>query len=236
MDGWPLRRLHPSTGETMKHPKVTAEDYIAARTNTAVRNRVAMAHRGLAAKIAQRYMRPGLSIEDLVQVAMIGVMRALETYQQELGAFSTYSSRWIKYYCDHYQRKTCASVSGVGRKSRVEIEHCLERGENVRLHERQLVALNHAASLDAPLERGSFEDLLPGESDTFDEAAEHGRQATLQRAIDQLPDRERYVIRRRLRGATLADVGREWGTSRERARQLEARAVAKLRFAMGAEL
>ena len=50
----------------------------------------------LVISIAKSYVNKGLSMEDLVQEGNIGLMRALETYNYELGSISTYATYWIK--------------------------------------------------------------------------------------------------------------------------------------------
>lgn len=52
--------------------------------------------------------------------------------------------------------------------------------------------------------------------------------ATLRRLVDRLPDRERDVLRMRLNGLTLNEIGRSWGLCRERIRQIETKAVRML--------
>jgi RNA polymerase sigma-32 factor len=65
------------------------------------------------------------------------------------------------------------------------------------------------------------------------EAQEHAQlQAELGRALDALDQRERFIVERRIMSSdelSLAELGRQLGVSRERARQLEARAKRKLR-------
>ncbi|MGB0748012.1 MAG: RNA polymerase sigma factor RpoH [Magnetospiraceae bacterium] len=98
-------------------------------------------------------------------------------------------------------------------------------------------------SLNAPLpkeEGGEFMDLLPDESPTPEaivaDAQEIARNSDLLRdAMDQLPDRERHILtERRLRDdpVKLEDLGKHYGISRERVRQLEVRAFDKVKKAV----
>ncbi len=85
-----------------------------------------------------------------------------------------------------------------------------------------------------------MQDLLPDETPTPEalvaEREERSqRHGSLQRALATLPDRERHILeQRRLveEPATLEDLGRQYGISRERVRQLENRAFDKLQKAM----
>jgi RNA polymerase sigma-32 factor len=98
-------------------------------------------------------------------------------------------------------------------------------------------------SLNAPLAEGSdehWQDFLADTRPTPEEAVvslrdDRRRSAWLAEALDELSPRERRIIReRRLRevSATLEELGRELGVSKERVRQLESRALLKLRASM----
>jgi RNA polymerase sigma-32 factor len=79
---------------------------------------------------------------------------------------------------------------------------------------------------------------LPGQDAQFQEAErEHSVHQLLSGALDGLDRRERYIVERRIMSddeMSLADLGRELGVSRERARQLEARAKKKLQRQLSA--
>jgi len=98
-------------------------------------------------------------------------------------------------------------------------------------------------SLDAPLADGSAEthasqiaDPSAGPEEIVAERHDRGvRARRLHACLADLPPRERaIVVRRQLEdeGVTLETLGRELGISKERVRQLEARAIAKLRAAL----
>jgi RNA polymerase sigma-32 factor len=98
-------------------------------------------------------------------------------------------------------------------------------------------------SLNAPLAEGGeehWQDFLADTRPTPEEVVislrdDRRRSAWLAEALDELSPRERRIIReRRLRevSATLEELGRELGVSKERVRQLESRALLKLRVSM----
>jgi RNA polymerase sigma-32 factor len=98
-------------------------------------------------------------------------------------------------------------------------------------------------SLNAPLSEGgdeNWQDFLADSRPTPEEVVislrdDRRRSAWLAEALDELSPRERRIIReRRLRevSATLEELGRELGVSKERVRQLESRALLKLRASM----
>jgi RNA polymerase sigma-32 factor len=103
---------------------------------------------------------------------------------------------------------------------------------------------NRDPSLDAPCCGGGspLGALLPGGSATPEEALgeaeqEHGRRRALAEALAGIGERERQILEARHLGddggPTLAELGRRFGISRERVRQLELRAKAKLRVFCG---
>ena len=94
-------------------------------------------------------------------------------------------------------------------------------------------------SYDVPVgaeDDGSLSDLLADETETEVEAVymEDALKDVVQDLLDALPERERYLVERRYgldggKCATLEEVGRELGVTRERARQIQAVALRKLR-------
>jgi RNA polymerase sigma-B factor len=71
----------------------------------ATRNRLVEAHRGLAASIAHDYRDRGVELDDLVQIAMLGTLKAVERYEPERGIpFSSFASRTINGEIKRYFR------------------------------------------------------------------------------------------------------------------------------------
>src|SRR5215210_7981794 len=250
--------------EAARYPLLTADEEVSLakrveRGDHDAKERMINSNLRLVVSIAKRYQGHGLSLLDLIQEGIIGLIRAVEKFDWRRGfKFSTYATWWIRQ----------AVQRGVANKSRTirlpvhiaDREQKMARAERLlapklgrqptdeeiakqaKLPLKQVREVRQAAraitSLDKPLgadNEGRFGDLFASDhSEPEEELTVSLEEDVLRRAVTQLPEREREVVKRRygLNGernpASLATIGRELGLTRERVRQIEARALERL--------
>ncbi|MGW6730466.1 sigma-70 family RNA polymerase sigma factor [Nocardia sp. NPDC055029] len=212
----------------------------------------------LVVSIARRFpTNTGMSLLDLIQEGTLGLIRAVEKFDHERGLkLSTYATYWIRQSIGRAltdQGRTIRLPSNVADvlhrviRVRRELTHQLGRAATVEelataaeLTVGQVEAMlryeAEPVSLHAPVgedtELGALlPDTAPAPADTV---AERMLPRYVEAALGVLTERESAVIRLRFgldrgEGRTLEEVGSELGVSRERARQIEAKAMSKLR-------
>jgi RNA polymerase primary sigma factor len=228
------------------------------------RDQLINANLRLVISIAKPYSFTNYPIEDLIQEGNMGLMRAATRYEYQRGfKFSTYATWWIKQsitraIADHERtvRLPVHIVESVNRvkKSQRQMEEQFRRpatlaelASNLELSEEKiqklLVISQPIESLDVSNDGigeiaalGLFQDV----PDPEEAAMNSSLQRAVKKAIDDMEIKQAKVIRLRFgiecqSEHTLEEVGEAFGVTRERIRQIEAKAIRKLAHASRCE-
>jgi RNA polymerase sigma-32 factor len=209
--------------------------------------------------IAAEYRRWGVPLEDLIQQGNLGLLKGAARFEPERECrLITYAVYWIRAEIREYVVRGYRVVRIGGSKAERRALRAYRRtreDDPARLAEIAGVSEAHAQrlmpmlkhrdmSLDsAPDGESPAVDRLPAdtatpEDDCLHADGEHHLRARVQDALQGLSTRERWILDHRVlsrddEGETLEALGRRLGVSKERVRQLEARALQKLRGALG---
>ncbi len=226
---------------------------------TEIKNELTIRNLRLVVNIAKYYVGKGLSLLDLVQEGNIGLMKAVDKFKYEKGfKFSTYATWWIRQAITRAlidQTKTIRVpvhlmefYNKVNRTSRELTQQLGREPDNEEIAKQLSVsrrkveeafrALQDPIALQTPLgdEDTKLEDLIGDQHSPSPsaEAEEHERTEKTIGVLKSLTPKEEQVIRLRFgigvdRDHTLEEVGRHLSITRERVRQIEAKALRKLK-------
>ncbi len=202
------RRLAAIDPETVRASELDEVERLLAAA-AAVKNDIVQANLRLVVSIAKRHIRPNQDLFELVSDGNVSLMRAVDKFDYTRGfKFSTYAS-W-------------AVIRNFARTIPEQHLH----------HER------YQTGWEEVLETAP----LPAAPDGVESDQLAAMRSTLERMLDCLDLRERTILRQRYglegrHGAqTLEQIGQRLGVSKERIRQLEVRAIAKLRASFADEV
>jgi RNA polymerase primary sigma factor len=230
--------------------------------DAAARERMVLANLRLVVAVARKYRGMGLPLADLIGEGNLGLIKAVERFECEKGfRFSTYASKWIRQAvtktlaADSRTVRLPANVIEMIRRVRAteesmlkneqaepaEDEICLRLGLSSARYA-QMANAASSVSLDAPCSPDSevclHEMLADGSTEMPDDVAfEHIDSDKLEAYLQGLSKRERRILSYRFgledgNLRSLAETGKMVGITRERIRQIEKRAIDKIRRMM----
>jgi RNA polymerase primary sigma factor len=222
------------------------------------RNQLIDAHLHLVVRIARKYSRRGLALLDLIQDGNMGLLRAAEKFDPRLGfRFSTYAWWWVRQFIRQGAFETSRLIripanvmdrwrelrqarrnlfQKLGREPTLR-EIATELGRPVEEMLAIVATMTRPVSLETPMGEDSYlgqfiEDRIspkPFEAVMIEEVRAH-----VANALAALLPREEAVLRARFgvgeaRQLTLEEIGRQYSITRERVRQIEHKALERLR-------
>ena len=217
------------------------------------RNELIEAHRPLATHLARRYANRGEPLDDLVQVAFVGMLKAVERFDLERGLeFSTFATATVDGELKrHFRDKTWSIrvprrfqelhlrlaptiaelTQRLGRAPLIsEIARELGIRDEEVLEAMEVGGAYRSASLDAPGgegREGGLAERLGSLDGNFD-LTEH--RVVIERALEALPEREREVLRLRFfEDLTQTEIAEQVGVSQMHVSRLIARSLTVLR-------
>jgi RNA polymerase primary sigma factor len=209
-------RAHPPLDRAEEHAvalRARAGDRVAAQ-------KLARHNLAFVVAIARRQRRGAVRLDDLIQEGNVGLMKAVEKFDPHAGTrFSTYAVWWIRAYVGKYLKEARSSVrpiSGTAAQTDLSLDVTVdEEGEITHLDR--------------------IEDEGPGPEERFLSAEnDRGVRVTLSKQRKRIGELGWDIVHSRLEQdepVTLEELGKRWGVSRERVRQVELRAKHQLRRA-----
>jgi len=213
----------------------------------------------LVISIAKRYINRGLQFMDLIQEGNLGLMRAVEKFEYQRGyKFGTYATWWVRQAITRAiadQARTIRIpvhmievINKLNRTARTLVQEMGREPTLEEIAERMGVPLHHAQkifkaskktiSLETPIgeEESRLEDFIEDKESVSPQEATISSNLVkqIQSVFSTLDSREEKILRMRFgigekHDHTLEEVGQEFKVTRERIRQIEEKALKKLR-------
>lgn len=252
--------MHPGAGVTARRDEVTSrreahgmiQTYLDTR-NTQARDRVVYAYQGLAYSLASRFAQRGEELDDLNQVALVGLVKAVDRFDPARGAeLTTFATAIILGELKRHLRDRSWSVrlprrihdlhlqaqrtvdeltQELGRSPTIgEVAQRVGASEDLILEALDAGGLRHNASLEAPAGAGD-DSSVQGRLVCIDQRlADVDGRLSLDPLLRRLPDREQRILALRFGwGCSQTEIAGRVGISQMQVSRLLARSLAQLR-------
>lgn len=252
-----LREINETSLLTAKDERELAR--LIEQGDVRARDRMVRANLRLVVNIARGYVGKGLSLQDLIEEGNLGLLRAVEGFDPEMGTrFSTYASYWIKQsikralinsaktiripaymveLLSKWRRGSARLNEELGRTPTAE-EIARVLGvpkKKLSIIKKAIQVYNSAPQSDQTDAGWSLGEMVMDErlKAPDEELLDHDVMATVLELLETLESREATVLRMRFglgmpQSHTLKEIGTQLGLTRERVRQIETEALAKL--------
>jgi len=184
-----------------------------------------------------------IEIEDLIQVGLIGLLKAVEDYQSDSGAvFSTYATirirgamldelrgrDWLPRSVQRDLGRVATAIEKVEQRlGRPASEKDIADELDMNLEDYRVLAGELACARISQLDEA---ELPPGDDEPAEQVAEETRRAALADAITTLPEKEGLMLSLYYsEGLNLKEIGLVMGVSESRVSQIHGQAVARLK-------
>lgn len=254
------RFLSELADQKIDDPTDIASQYVGAiRTYQRARDKMASANLKLVFHHAKKYLYSGEPLDDLAQEGNLGLLKAIDRYDWRRGfKFSTYATWWIRQHISRYIADKCKTIrlpvhihEQAQRVARHAQELETERGRPPTLDElaaraevsaRKVSEIQRIVQEPLPIHDLPIDDLIAPDAqayysspDPFESAVTSQTRVKVGETLATLKPKEEQVLRLRFGIGisdvfTLEEVGLRYEVTRERVRQIEAKALRMLRM------